>query len=128
MNAAWYMHGFRPGEVGNAVIAGHLDSSTGGPAVFWDLGRLEPGDQVAVTYENGDRYTFQVEDKQLFDFNADESAVKTIFGESLTPDLNLITCEGVWDRSAGTYSQRLVVFTRLLDELTVHAGSAGAYD
>ena len=30
MNAGWYHKGFRPGEAGNAVIAGHLDSSTGG--------------------------------------------------------------------------------------------------
>src|SRR5579862_3543761 len=42
-DAAWFEPGYRPGEDGNAVIVGHLDSLTG-PALFWDLGKLKLGD------------------------------------------------------------------------------------
>ena len=42
--AGWYEPGASPGETGNAVIVGHVDSAKLGPAVFFDLGALTPGD------------------------------------------------------------------------------------
>jgi hypothetical protein len=48
----------------------------------------------------------------------------SIFGSSLTPDLNLITCDGAWNRGQATYSDRLVVFTTLMPEKTVRADGA----
>jgi len=127
-NVGWYMHGARPGEVGNAVIAGHLDTTSGGPAVFWDLDRLLPGDEVHVTYENGDRYTFVVQDAREFEYDAEGEAIDVVFGASRTPDLNLITCRGDWDRGRATYSKRLVVFTELAPERTVRVARDGAFD
>lgn len=128
MNAAWFSHGFRPGEAGNAVIAGHLDSRSGGPAVFWSLNRLQPGDEVIVTYQNGDRYTFAVQDVESVPYDIEGEAVAAIFGPSQTSDLNLITCNGQWDRGKATYTQRLVVYTTLVPEKTVRAGLTGSYD
>ena len=128
MNAGWYKHGARPGEVGNSVIAGHLDTSSGGPAVFWDLSGLAPGDEVTVTYESGDRYTFIVQGSQEFEFDAEGEAIDVVFGSSQTEDLNLITCQGTWSRSNSTYDKRLVIFTRLAPEKTVRVGMGGAYD
>jgi sortase (surface protein transpeptidase) len=120
-NTGWYELGYRPGELGNAVIAGHLDSSTGGPAVFWDLHMLQAGDEVVVSYENGDRYTFIVQSGELFDHDANGPVIESIFGKSLTPDLNLITCDGAWNRGQATYSHRRVIYTTLAPELTVRA-------
>ena len=56
--AGWYDEGPPPGEPGPAVILGHVDSTTG-PAVFWRLRDLRPGDQVVVTSAHG-RETFEV--------------------------------------------------------------------
>jgi sortase (surface protein transpeptidase) len=128
MNTGWFMHGFRPGETGNAVIAGHLDTNTGGPAVFWDLNRLRPGDEVTITYYNGDRYTFEVQGSELYDADAQGPTIERIFGASQTSDLNLVTCDGAWDHGMATYTKRLVVFTTLAPEKTVLVGNAGAYD
>jgi hypothetical protein len=50
--AGWYTGGPRPGEVGPAVIAGHVDSKRG-PAVFYRLGELRKGDRVVVRYRGG---------------------------------------------------------------------------
>lgn len=121
MNAGWYAKGFRPGEPGNAVIAGHLDSNTGGPAVFWSLHDLAPGDEVFVTYSSGLRLQFQVNGNQIYDYDADGPIIETIFGPGQTADLNLITCKGSWDYGNATYSKRLVVFTTLVGEAPAEA-------
>ncbi len=121
MDAGWYEDGFYPGESGNAVIAGHLDSNTGGPAVFWDLDKLGPGDEVIVTYENGDRYTFVVQTQETYPYDTEGPVIESIFGGSLTADLNLITCDGAWSNGKATYSHRLVVFTTLVPEKTERA-------
>lgn len=126
MNVGWYDKGFQPGEAGNSVIAGHLDTSTGGPAVFWDLDKVNAGDEVLVTYANGDRYTFMVEDWEVYDHNAQGPIIDAIFGKSQSADLNLVTCDGAWDHGAATYSKRLVVFTTLVPEATVWAGGDAA--
>lgn len=124
----WYRLGYRPGDLGNAVIAGHLDTSSGGPAVFWDLERLVPGDEVIVTYSNGDRLVFIVQGSQVFDHDASGPIIEQIFGPALTANLNLITCDGAWDRGRATYTKRLVVFTTLAPDRTVRAAEPGAYE
>lgn len=128
MNVAWYENGPLPGAVGNSVIAGHLDTNTGGPAVFWMLNRLAPGDEVIVTYDLGDQYTFIVQELVEYDHDAEGEVIDTVFGESLAPNLNLVTCQGVWDYGNGTYNKRLVVFTALAPELTVYASSGVVRD
>jgi sortase (surface protein transpeptidase) len=45
--AGWFTGGPMPGQLGPAVIAGHVDSRTG-PAVFHRLRDLRPGDQIRV--------------------------------------------------------------------------------
>ena len=44
----WYQYGYWVGEAGNAVLTGHLDTNTGAPAIFWNLGDLEIGDPIWV--------------------------------------------------------------------------------
>lgn len=112
--AAWHGAGFRPGEPGNALIAGHLDNDRGGPAVFWDLNELAAGDEVRVTYANGDHVDFQVDGSELVDSKAqDGQTFDRILGPATEPRLNLMTCDGAWDHGAATYTKRLVVFTKL---------------
>jgi len=50
--AAWYKYSVTPGQVGAAVIEGHVDSYQG-PAVFFRLGALRPGNQIDVTLADG---------------------------------------------------------------------------
>jgi sortase (surface protein transpeptidase) len=111
-DVAWYEDGPRPGMPGNAVIAGHLDSTTG-PAVFYRLDTLQPGDEVFVATHAGNELRFVVVGKEAFDANA--APLERIFGPGFAPHLNLITCEGAFSRSSGQYDQRLVVFTVLAD-------------
>src|SRR5258706_14606553 len=45
-DAGWYASGPLPGELGRAVVDGHLDRPGGYPAVFWRLRDLHVGNEV----------------------------------------------------------------------------------
>lgn len=111
-NTGWYKHGFRPGEEGNAVIAGHLDNSLGLAGVFYSLAELEAGDLIEVEDQNGDSLTFVVRDKELYDYL--DAPMERIFGPASAAQLNLITCDGAWVDEVRSYDKRLVVFTELI--------------
>lgn len=111
MNVGWYQLGFKPGEKGNAVMAGHLDTVTGAPAVFYNLSQLQIGDQVIVTDVNGKNLTFEVVKVQNYPFN--QVPLEEVFGPSEKRMLNLITCVGTWNTGSRNYSHRLVVYTEL---------------
>jgi LPXTG-site transpeptidase (sortase) family protein len=107
---AWYDLGLRPGEIGTAVIAGHYGwTATGEAAVFNNLHKLNRGDEISVIGDKGATTTFVVRESRKYDPEADASSVFT--SNDSKAHLNLITCDGVWENSKNTYSDRLVVFT-----------------
>jgi LPXTG-site transpeptidase (sortase) family protein len=109
-NTGWYESGTQPGDQGNAVIDGHVNDPEG-KGVFWDLGKLETGDEVKVSDANGETLTFEVIGKKSFPLG--EAPVKEIFGYTSRRTLNLITCTGDFDYDRGTHEERLVVYTEL---------------
>ncbi|WP_433384466.1 class F sortase [Micromonospora sp. KLBMP9576] len=109
--AGWYRHGASPGETGNAVLVGHVDSAAG-PAVFFDLGRLRAGDTVRVTRADASIATFAVD--AVGSYPKDRFPTDLVYGPSDAPGLRLITCGGRFDRDSGDYVDNVVVFaTRL---------------
>jgi hypothetical protein len=111
-NTAWYKLGARPGEVGNAVIAGHVDNPRG-PSVFWDLKKLKPGNRFFVTDDDGTELEFEVYEAETYPF--DNAPLDRIFGSSSGEiNVNLITCTGTFDRSTQNYDKRLVVYARFV--------------
>ncbi len=112
-NVAWYKLGFTPGEKGNSVLAGHLDSDTG-PAVFWNLEDLKVGEEVSVLMDTGKTLRFRVTRAEVY---YDEDApIYEIFGPSDSKRLNLITCDGAFDPETKRYDRKLVVFTEMIDQ------------
>ncbi|MBN8210609.1 class F sortase [Bacillus sp. NTK071] len=112
-NVGWYQLGAKPGEMGNAVLAGHVDNKTG-PSVFFHLGDLEKGDIVAVSDQNGKAYKFEVQKVESYPRN--EAPLEKVFGTTSISGLNLITCTGTFNRDAGTHEERLVVYTTLVSK------------
>lgn len=107
---AWYAPGKRPGEIGNAVIAGHYGTwENGKGSVFDNLNKLVPGDKVIVREKSGKEVTFIVRESRSYNPAADASIV--FLSNDGKPHLNLITCEGAWNITTKSYSARLVVFT-----------------
>jgi sortase (surface protein transpeptidase) len=104
--AGWFTGGPQPGQLGPAVIAGHVDSRTG-PAVFYRLRDLRPGDQVRVTRADGLVVRFEVE--SLASYPKRSLPDEAVWGATTAPALRLITCAGTFDRARGSYRDNLVV-------------------
>jgi sortase (surface protein transpeptidase) len=113
-NVAWYQPGFIPGQIGSAVLAGHYDQKDGGPAVFYDLNKLEKGDEIIVSDEEGKKLTFLVTGKNTYPHDA--FPIQDIFGAAEKQYLNLITCGGNWDKAKKIYADRVVVRSELQKE------------
>jgi sortase (surface protein transpeptidase) len=102
----WYTGGPQPGQFGPAVIAGHVDSYTG-PAVFFRLKDLKPGDVVTVIGSLG-RAEFRVD--SVREFVKDNFPSDLVFGPTPDRALRLITCGGSYDRAARSYRDNVVAF------------------
>jgi LPXTG-site transpeptidase (sortase) family protein len=104
----WYKFGPSPGEPGSAVLAAHVDLAGPGRGLFYDLGHVEVGDTVVVTYEDGDERSFQVVARSTYPKL--ELPLDVIFSRSGDPVLTLVTCGGGFSRSTGRYDSNVVVF------------------
>ena len=109
VNVAWFSLGPHPGKEGSAVIGGHFGIKDGVPFVFYKLDELKVGDKVYIVNDENNTLTFVVKSISLFDRNADATNVFT--SSDGLAHLNLITCEGVWNKVNNNYPERRVVFT-----------------
>lgn len=107
----WYTGAPTPGEIGPAIVVGHFDSVTG-PAVFFYLADLKPGDEIRITREDGKLVTFQVEKLETYAQDAFPSA--KVYGNINYPGLRLITCEGNFNYATRRYSHNLVVYAKTI--------------
>lgn len=114
----WFEPGTQPGNTGNAVIAGHVDSYEG-PAVFFYLDQLTKGDEIIVRNDDGEEKIYEVE--RLESYPMDDAPIEKIFGQTNEKRLNLITCTGEFIRDDGGHQDRLVVYTKLKKPETITA-------
>lgn len=118
-DVGWYAPGVRPGRAGDAVFDGHLDWYTG-PAVFWKLDQVKPGDRVEIGMEDGRTLVFAVYRSAAHPFN---QPPPDLFGRAGAPRLSLITCTGTWDGTR--YAKRLVVDAAFVGERRDARGARG---
>ncbi len=111
---AWFNLGPHPGAKGSAVIAGHFGWKEGIPAVFDNLDKLQKGDKLYVLDDKGATSTFVVTGTRIFGEHDDASVV--FASSDGKAHLNLVTCQGVWNKNKASYSSRLVVFTDKVTE------------
>jgi sortase (surface protein transpeptidase) len=109
-DVAWLDQGPFPGDTQNAVLAGHIRWS-GVPGSFGRIQQMAPGDVVVVELD-GKKWEFQVQWTCLFDYNTDLAA--KIMGYTEVPSITLISCGGVFSRSAGTHNKRVAVRGQLI--------------
>jgi hypothetical protein len=109
--AGWYTGAPTPGELGPAIIAGHVDWG-GQPGVFFDLRDLGPGDDIAVTRQDGSTARFRV--TRVEQFAKDAFPTQAVYGDLEHAGLRLITCAGAFDPRLRSYDDNLVVFAELV--------------
>jgi hypothetical protein len=117
-DAGWYSHSPTPGEIGPAVLLGHVDSARTGPGVFHDLAALLPGDAVSVLRADGSTAGFVVD--RVEHHPKDEFPTAGVYGDIPYAGLRLITCGGEFDRGTGHYLDNVVVYASAV------AGGRGA--
>jgi hypothetical protein len=110
-DAAWYKYSATPGEIGSSVIEGHVDSYAG-PAVFFRLGALRPGESIDVMLADGVTAIFRV--TGVREYAKDAFPSRMIYSAAQYAGLRLITCGGDFDGSTGHYLSSTVVFASLV--------------
>ncbi|MEU2615349.1 class F sortase [Micromonospora sp. NPDC007271] len=108
----WYDRGPVPGEPGRAIIVGHVDTKRG-PAVFYRLGELKPGDRIEVTRADRSVVAFTVDTVEYFDKT--HLPADRVYGDQGPPGLRLITCGGEWVGGRTGYEDNVIAFASLAD-------------
>jgi hypothetical protein len=130
----WYREGVAPGDAGPAVIVGHVDSMDG-PAVFFKLSTLKPGDKAHITRADGTAVTFVID--RVERYAKDDFPTQQVYGPTPTPQLRLITCGGAFDNTTRSYDDNVIAFAHLqqprtraskTDEPSAKRDSVGTYD
>ncbi|HEY1761488.1 MAG TPA: sortase [Acidimicrobiales bacterium] len=107
----WYDDGPTPGEVGSAVILGHVDSFTG-PGTFFYIKNLKAGDAITVKLADGIVTHFAV--TKVVQYSKTAFPDQLVYGSHGTRSLQLVTCGGTFDHETGHYESNIVVFSRFV--------------
>lgn len=108
--AGWYTNSARPGQIGPAVLLGHVDGH-GRFGIFHGLQNLRPADHIVITRADGSQVTFSVQSVEKLD--KDNFPFDRVFGMVGNAELRLITCGGPFNRASGHYEDNIVVFAGL---------------
>jgi sortase (surface protein transpeptidase) len=108
--AGWYTGSSRPGAIGAAVIAGHIDSLTG-PGVFYRLRQLRPGRLVYIRRRDGSLAVFRV--TAVHEYLKADFPTLAVYGPAPTAQLRLITCGGTFDFATRHYLSNVIVYASL---------------
>lgn len=110
--AGWFQYSPTPGQLGPAVLLGHVDSAQWGPGVFYRLGALAPGQTVEVTRSDKTVAVFAVDKVDSYPKGSFPSL--QVYGNTPNAQLRLITCGGVFDPAARSYENNIVVYAHLI--------------
>lgn len=110
---AWYDGSPTPGEVGPAVLEGHVTGSGHDPSVFFELGDVRAGDMVEVDRADGTSATFEV--TTVKKSPKDEFPRIDVYGATSGPELRIITCGGTYDEDARRHLENVIVFAELVE-------------
>ncbi|WP_328616705.1 class F sortase [Amycolatopsis sp. NBC_00355] len=111
LQAGWYEYGPTPGEVGPAVILGHIDGDHR-KGIFWRLHEMKAGDQVHVDRADGGKLTFTV--AKVDQIAKKEFPTEAVYGNTNEPELRLITCGGKYDAASRNYLDNVIVYAKLV--------------
>ena len=103
-DVGWFRTGSAPGEPGTASFDGHLDWTTG-PAVFWHLADVKPGDEIVISADDGRKQEWKVDLVESVPYTS--TPPDWLYATQGPPRVSLITCSGSWVGSV--YADRLLV-------------------
>ena len=109
--AGWYTGSPRPGSIGSAVIAGHIDSvdRAGDLLPALPAAARRPGLRKRA---DGTLAVFEV--TQVRSYQKDDFPTTAVYGAVPDPELRLITCGGTFDYTTRSYLSNTVVYAKEL--------------
>ncbi len=110
---SWYKESPKLGQVGNILMAGHLDYWDVGPAILYNINNLNQGDTISVTGEDGQVYTYEIDWRE--NFATANAPLDKIVGPTDNESLTIITCGGPFDYANGVYLERTIVRAHRVD-------------
>jgi sortase (surface protein transpeptidase) len=111
--AGWYTGAPTPGEIGPAIITGHLRWNAV-EGVFAGLDTLEPHDRIIVARRDGTKAVFEV--SEVVEYEKSAFPTKVVYGNIDHAGLRLITC-GDLNQLTGEFEDNTVVFAQLVKAL-----------
>ncbi len=115
----WFAGGPRPGEIGPAVLTGHVDWA-GRPGSFARLAQARPGAEILVERTDGTAVRFTV--TSVTRSAKADFPTGAVYGPAARAELRLITCGGEFDRATGSYRDNVVVYATAVWERGPGAG------
>jgi len=109
--AGWYQYSPTPGQVGPAVILGHVTVGQYGDGVFLHLARLVAGNQVVLVLKDGQSAVFTVDSVQTV--SKAHFPTSEVYGSVDRPELRLITCAGPRGSDGSGYPDNTIVYASL---------------
>jgi hypothetical protein len=109
--AGWYTGAPTPGQLGPAIIVGHIDWA-GIDGVFYRLHSLLPGAEIDVTRADGSTAVFRV--LSVHEYAKDAFPTKLVYGNTAYSALRLITCGGAFNAKAHSYEDDIVAYAELV--------------
>ena len=110
--AGWFNGAPTPGEIGPAVIVGHVDWG-GKIGVFYKLKNLKKGDLVKVLRSDGQQVTYSV--TGIITVNKLKFPTELVYGDIDYAGLRLITCGGKFDTKLKRHLDNVIVFAKAVN-------------
>lgn len=110
LQAGWYKYSPTPGQVGPAVILGHIDGDHK-KGIFWKLSDVKVGDSVEVGRATAGTLTFTV--TKVDEIAKSSFPTNAVYGNTSDPQLRLITCGGSFDAAKKSYRDNIIVYAKL---------------
>ncbi len=108
--AAWYTGSPTPGQLGPAIIAGHVDNYRG-IGVFFYLKELQVGASIEVDRADGTTATFKI--SEMKEYSKTDFPTQKVYGNINYAGIRLITCGGTFSNQNYEYSDNIVAFGSL---------------
>ncbi len=110
-DAGWYNGSSRPGAKGASVIDAHA-SGPSRQGLFAYLNTLTNGDSIEIERGDGSVLNYEVVHKEVVGRrDVDMRKVMSTYS-GVDEGLNLITCDGKWEKNDKTFSDRTIVYTK----------------
>jgi LPXTG-site transpeptidase (sortase) family protein len=110
MQAGWYDQGPTPGEVGPAVLLGHVDGNKQ-EGIFFRLHELKAGDEIQITRQDHSVVKFRV--TKLTKVSKSTFPTVDVYGDTPDAELRVITCGGSFNPAAHSYVDSIIVYATM---------------